>query len=111
MSGSESHPVLIAFGSDANCTLSTCPVEESILSYRPWLAANVIFAAFFGTIALIHVYLGWRWKSWGFMIGMILGCASEVIGYIGRIMLWQNPFSFPGFMIDIGKLERGLKVV
>ncbi|KAL7915563.1 RTA1 like domain-containing protein [Trichoderma velutinum] len=101
MSGSESHPVLIAFGSDENCTLSTCPVEESILSYRPSLPANVIFAACFGAIALVHVYLGWRWKSWGFMIGMILGCTSEIIGYIGRIMLWQNPFSFPGFMIDI----------
>lgn len=37
------------------------------------------------------------------MGGMILGCLSEVIGYAGRIMLYNNPFSFVGFMIQIGK--------
>lgn len=111
MSSPESQSNYIAFGADANCTLSVCPVEESILAYRPWLAANVIFAAYFGVIALAHVYLGWRWKSWGFMTGMMLGCASEIIGYIGRIMLWNNPFSYPGFMIDIGKSERNIKAV
>ncbi|PNP44750.1 hypothetical protein TGAMA5MH_03559 [Trichoderma gamsii] len=94
-------PNYIAIGANANCTLSVCPVEESILAYRPWLAANIFFAAYFGTIALVHIYLGWRWKSWGFMVGMLLGCASEIIGYIGRVLLWNNPFSFPGFMINI----------
>ncbi|KAL6904748.1 RTA1 like domain-containing protein [Trichoderma evansii] len=101
MSSSKYPPTYVAIGPGANCTLSVCPVEASILAYRPWLAANYFFAAYFGIIALIHIYLGWRWKSWGFMTGMILGCASEVIGYIGRVMLWHNPFSFPGFMIDI----------
>lgn len=43
------------------------------------------------------------------MVGMLLGCASEIIGYIGRIMLWNNPFSFDAFMIDIGKLKTILK--
>ncbi|KAM0516388.1 hypothetical protein ACHAPE_005537 [Trichoderma viride] len=101
MANPGSQPNYIAIGPDANCTLSVCPVEESILAYRPWLAANIFFAAYFGAIALVHVYLGWRWKSWGFMVGMLLGCASEIIGYIGRIMLWNNSFSFDGFMIDI----------
>ncbi|KAM0467061.1 hypothetical protein ACHAPV_000575 [Trichoderma viride] len=101
MANPGTQPNYVAIGADANCTLSVCPVEESILAYRPWLAANIFFAAYFGAIALVHVYLGWRWKSWGFMVGMLLGCASEIIGYIGRIMLWNNPFSFPGFMIDI----------
>ncbi|UKZ65390.1 uncharacterized protein TrAtP1_006583 [Trichoderma atroviride] len=101
MANPGTQPNYIAIGADANCTLSVCAVEESILAYRPWLAANIFFAAYFGAVALVHVYLGWRWKSWGFMVGMLLGCASEIIGYIGRIMLWNNPFSFPGFMIDI----------
>lgn len=37
------------------------------------------------------------------MVGMQLGCISEIIGYIGRIMLYNNPWSFIGFMIQIGK--------
>ncbi|KAK1255066.1 hypothetical protein MKX08_009061 [Trichoderma sp. CBMAI-0020] len=101
MANPGTQPNYITFGADANCTLSVCPVEESILGYRPWLAANIFFTAYFGAVALVHVYLGWRWKSWGFMVGMLLGCASEIIGYIGRIILWNNPFSFPGFMINI----------
>lgn len=92
---------LISFGSDENCTLSTCPVEWSILTYRPWLAANVVFLAYYAVIALVHVYLGFRWRTWGFMAGMVMGCFSEIIGYAGRIMMWQNPFTFAGFMIEI----------
>jgi hypothetical protein len=111
MSGQALQPIYIPKGADANCTLSVCPVEESLLAYRPWPAANATFAAYFGAIALVHIYLGWRWKTWGFMVGMLLGCASEIIGYIGRIMLYNNPFSFQGFLINIGKLERNIEDV
>ncbi|KAH7329366.1 RTA1 like protein-domain-containing protein [Stachybotrys elegans] len=89
------------FGSDANCTLSVCPVEASILGYRPSVPANAFFLAAFGVIGIVHIYFGWRWKSWGFMTGMLLGCASEMIGYGGRLMMYDNPFSFSGFMIQI----------
>ncbi|KAJ9640543.1 Envelope glycoprotein gp160 [Coniosporium apollinis] len=32
---------------------------------------------------------------------MFWGCVAEMIGYGGRIMMWQDPFSFPGFLIQI----------
>lgn len=35
------------------------------------------------------------------MIAMSLGCVGEVIGYIGRIMMWDNPFSEDGFQMQI----------
>ena len=28
---------------------------------------------------------------------------SEMIGYGGRIMLWENPFGFAGFLVQISK--------
>jgi hypothetical protein len=96
-------PGTIIFGPDATCTLDTCPVDWSIYSYRPSLPGNATLLALFGVVGIIHTYLGIRWKSWGFMVGMQLGCISEIIGYIGRIMLYNNPWSFIGFMIQIGK--------
>ncbi|KAF4995796.1 hypothetical protein FDECE_12683 [Fusarium decemcellulare] len=90
-----------AFGSDSPCTLDNCLVEWSILGYRPSLAANIVFIALFGILGVVHAYLGFRWKSWGFMAGMLFGCVSEVVGYVGRVMMWDNPFSFNAFMIQI----------
>ncbi|KAH7170218.1 RTA1 like protein-domain-containing protein [Dactylonectria macrodidyma] len=90
-----------AFGADSPCNLNNCPIEWSIYTYRPSLAANVSLAALFGALGLIHLFLGVRWKSWGFMGGMLAGCISELVGYIGRVMLYNNPFSFNAFMIQI----------
>ncbi|KAM0562070.1 hypothetical protein ACHAPJ_002514 [Fusarium lateritium] len=90
-----------AFGSDSPCDLDTCPIEWSLYGYRPSLAANIVFIALFASLGLVHAYLGFRWKSWGFMTGMLLGCMSEVIGYVGRVMMYYNPFSFNAFMIQI----------
>ncbi|UPK89664.1 hypothetical protein LCI18_000599 [Fusarium solani-melongenae] len=89
------------FGSDSPCTLDNCKVEWSLLGYRPDLAANIAFIALFGVVGLAHAYLGFRWKAWGFMAGMLMGCLSEVIGYVGRVMMYNNPFSFNAFMIQI----------
>ena len=41
------------------------------------------------------------------MTFMILGCLVEIIGYIGRIIMYNNPFSFPGFMIQIVFITTG----
>ncbi|KAH6606814.1 rta1 like family [Trichoderma cornu-damae] len=95
-------PGTITFGSDATCNLDTCPVEWSIYGYRPSLAANVVFAVLFGLAFLAHLHLGFRWRSWGFTVPVLLGCVTEIIGYVGRILLWSNPFSFNGFIIQIG---------
>jgi hypothetical protein len=94
------------FGPDSPCTLDLCPIEWSIFQYRPDLAANIFFLAAFGVIGVVQAYLGWRWRAWGFMAGMVLGCICEMIGYVGRILMWDNPFSFNAFMIQIGKFQR-----
>lgn len=90
------------FGHNENCTLATCNVETSIFTYQPSLPANAVFIALFGVSLVIHAVQGIRWRTWFFSTAMILGCTTEMIGYGGRIMMHSNPFSFVGFMIQIG---------
>lgn len=100
---SEANSTWVTYGPDANCTLALCPAEWSIYHYRPSLAANSLFIALFGLSLATHIFQGVKWRSWTFLFCMFWGCVSEIIGYGGRIMMWQNPFSFTGFMIQIGK--------
>ncbi|KAI1409543.1 RTA1-domain-containing protein [Hypoxylon sp. FL1857] len=94
-------PPLIPFGPNANCTLDTCPLEWSVLQYLPSLGANIAFIAIFVALMFAHTVLGVLWKSWWFLGCMAVGCLTEVLGYGGRIMLYYNPFSFAGFMMQI----------
>ncbi|OTA08055.1 RTA1-like protein, 7 TM, responds to xenobiotic stimuli [Trichoderma parareesei] len=94
-------PGTITFGSDTTCNLHSCPVEWSIYGYRPSLVANVIFVVLFAIAGIVHLFLGFRWRTWGFTIPVLIGCITEIIGYVGRIILWNNPFSFDGFIIQI----------
>ena len=94
---------LIAFGGKANCTIELCGIEASILEYQPSKAASGIFIALFFISMVIHIIQGFRWKTASFAICMAIGCIDEIIGYGGRILLHDNPFSFAGFMIQIGR--------
>ena len=38
---------------------------------------------------------------------MIFGCICDILGYGGRIMLYQDPFSFNGFMLQITTITLG----
>ncbi|PON28732.1 hypothetical protein TGAM01_v202579 [Trichoderma gamsii] len=92
---------LITFGPHANCTLDLCPIEYSVYKYRPSVPANATFVALFGVSIFVHVILGIRWRQWNFMALMILGSLVEIGGYAGRLILYNNPFSFGGFMDQI----------
>ncbi|KAF7552550.1 hypothetical protein G7Z17_g4242 [Cylindrodendrum hubeiense] len=98
---------VIIFGPDGNCTLDLCPIEWSVYKYQPNLAANIIFIVIYAIAMGVHVYLGFRWRAWWYMVFMMLGCIVEIIGYIGRILMHYNPFSFPGFMIQIVFVTSG----
>ena len=98
--------VYIAGGRTANCTLSVCPVVDSVYGYRPSLPASSTLIALYALCLVIHFFLGWRYKTWAFMAAMILGCIDEILGYVGRILLWQNPWTHSGFIMQIGMLCR-----
>lgn len=97
-----SHPNLIPFGPKSNCTLDLCPLEWTIFKYRPSMAASITFITIYSLLMCAHLYLGFRWRSSWFTICVALGCVEEILGYAGRIILYYNPFSFLGFMMQIG---------
>jgi hypothetical protein len=90
---------LVGYGPDTNCTLQVCPIDSSALEYRLSLAASGTVISLFALTMAIHIAQGVRWKTWGFMVAMLLGCVDEIVGYSGRIMLYYNPFSFGGFLL------------
>jgi hypothetical protein len=80
------------------CTLETCPLSMASVEYRPVLWGNILFMAIFGAGALIHLGLGIRYKTWTFMVAMVLGLIGEVVGYVGRVNLYDNPFNGDAFL-------------
>ncbi|KAK1511086.1 parasitic phase-specific protein PSP-1 [Colletotrichum costaricense] len=90
-----------SFGPKANCTLEVCPLEASLLRYRPSVPVNGTFIGLFALAMIIHTIQGLRSKNWGFMASMIGGCLLEIVGYVGRLILNDNPFSFGGFLLQI----------
>ncbi|KAF7537719.1 hypothetical protein G7Z17_g12794 [Cylindrodendrum hubeiense] len=92
---------LISFGPSANCTLDLCPLEYSLLRYQPNVPSTIVFMVVFGLSTLAHTWQGVRTKTWGFMVSMISGCILEIIGYVGRMIIHDNPFDFNGFLMQI----------
>lgn len=88
-------------GDGIDCTKDTCPTSASIYGYAPSLVASVIFLALFVVSTIAHLGQGWRYRTWSFLTVMVIGCACEAAGYGGRIMLHNDPFSDPGFKLQI----------
>lgn len=80
------------------CTLETCPLSMGIITYQPNIAANALFLALFGLMLFVQIGFGIRRKTWSFLVAMAFGLVLEVVGYVGRIQLHDNPFSFTFFV-------------
>jgi len=85
------------------CTEVTpyCPVEGTIYGYYPSIGWNAAFAGFFSLCLVVNIVIGMRYKTWTYGIAMSLGCIGETVGYIGRIIMWNNPFDTAGFQMQI----------
>ena len=92
-----------AGGDFANCTLSVCPVEASVYGYRASLPLSATLIALYALCMVAQIVLGYMYKSWGFMAAMVLGCLTEILGYVGRMMMWNNPWEDSGFIMQIGE--------
>lgn len=84
-----------------------CPVENTIYGYYPSVGANAFFVGFFFMCGAMQLYAGIRYKTWTYLVAMFLACLDQGIGYIGRVMLHQNPWSSVGFQIQICCLILG----
>ncbi|KAK3048989.1 hypothetical protein LTR09_009643 [Extremus antarcticus] len=97
----------IAGGNLANCTLPACPVQLSVYGYRASLPFSATLIALYALCAVAQTYLGVRYKTWSFMAAMLLGCLTEILGYVGRIIMWNNPWDSNGFIMQIVLITIG----
>ncbi|KAJ5082115.1 hypothetical protein N7532_011158, partial [Penicillium argentinense] len=77
------------------------PVEATIYGYAPNLPATIIFCTLFAICCIVQLAQTIKWRMWSYGIAVLLGAPSEVIGYIGRILLHNNPYSDAGFEAQI----------
>ena len=82
-----------------NCTLQTCPLSAAYVEYQPNMAGNIFYLAFFAVMLIGQIGTGIVFRSWSFMLPMVAGLILEVIGYLGRVLLHDNPFSFDAFLM------------
>lgn len=79
----------------------SCPVELTTYGYYPDLPANAFFVALFGLCLLATIFLGIRKRTWTYLAVLTIGCFGEAIGYVGRILMHDNPWSSAGFKTQI----------
>jgi hypothetical protein len=74
------------------CTLQLCPIVDAQITYAPNLAGNVLYLSIFSFCLVCNLILGLWYRTWGYLVAMILGCTLEILGYVGRIQMHYNPF-------------------
>jgi hypothetical protein len=92
---------LLALNDPGSCTIDICNLEDATIQYLPNLAGNAFFAALFGLLCLGQIGMGIRYKTWGFMVALVPGLILEVVGYVSRILMHNNPWLSNPFLIYI----------
>ncbi|KAJ6038309.1 uncharacterized protein N7446_005119 [Penicillium canescens] len=87
----------------AICTETTpqCPVEATTYGYYPNLGGNIFFTAYFGLLGFCQLGLGIYLRTWTFLAALGIGTFMEGAGYVGRILMHDNPWSTSGFRLQI----------
>lgn len=76
------------------CTFELCDIKDSYYGYQPSLIANAVLLGVFGFSCLAFLGQGILSRRFiGFTIAMVFGTIGETIGYIGRIMMHNNPWA------------------
>ncbi|TVY38467.1 Sphingoid long-chain base transporter [Lachnellula subtilissima] len=90
-----------------DCTLALCPLSEAHFTYIPTLYGNAVLAGIFAIYAVIQLFFGIRFKTWGYMIAMIIGLLLEAVGYLSRVRMHYNPFTKMPFILQLVGLTIG----
>lgn len=78
-----------------------CPVEATTYGYYPNLGGNIFFTAFFGVLGVFQLGLGLYFRTWTFMAALGIGAFMEMAGYVGRVLMHDNPWSQSAFKLQI----------
>ncbi|KAL8719546.1 MAG: hypothetical protein Q9181_008053 [Wetmoreana brouardii] len=81
------------------CTLQTCPISIAQVHYVPSLAGNVLYLAIFSICLILQLIFGFRWRTWTFTGAMFGGLVLEVLGYVSRVQMHDNPFKSDPFLM------------
>jgi hypothetical protein len=81
------------------CKLGECPIEWATIEYLPNLGGNIVYLVAFFVLLGLQMFFGIKHKTWTFMSSMICGILLEIIGYIGRVLLHNNPFIMNNFLV------------
>ncbi|KAF2165539.1 hypothetical protein M409DRAFT_67326 [Zasmidium cellare ATCC 36951] len=95
------HLLLPRLDPNQGCTEATCDPSRSIYGYRPSLAATAISLIIFALSGIVYIFQGIKSKTWFFSVAMFLGCFSETLGYVAKMLLWDDPFSDTGFKMSV----------
>lgn len=83
------------------CTKNTCDPSKSVYGYAPNLGATIFFFILFAVSGLVYLWQGIKTKNKFFTGAMILGAISEVLGYVAKFILHNDPFSDLGFKMSV----------
>ena len=95
------HYLIRRLNENGDCTKETCPTSDSIYGYRPNLAATILFLIFFTVSGCVYLWQGIRTKTKFFTYAMVIGSVSELLGYVAKLLLWNDPFSDTGFKMSV----------
>jgi hypothetical protein len=83
----------------SDCTLELCPLADAQIIYDPNLAGNVLYLALFSFCLLCNLLFGLWFRTWGYLVAMVVGCLLEILGYVGRVQMHFNPFPQNPFLL------------
>ncbi|KAI0137926.1 RTA1-domain-containing protein [Hypoxylon sp. NC0597] len=83
--------------SSPDCASSNC--SRVFLTHEPSLAGNVVFLALFAVLIPFTLALGIKYKSSIFATAVAAGLALEVVGYVGRVLLNNDPIDRSDFIL------------
>lgn len=84
-----------------------CPVEATVLGYAPNLGSGYFFTIAFGALTIASLGLGIWKRTWTFAAALTLGLLLETLGYVGRILLNDNPWDQDAFQLQICTIILG----
>ncbi|EFY94485.2 RTA-like protein [Metarhizium robertsii ARSEF 23] len=89
------------------CNVDTCSLSYAQVQYQPSESGNLTYLIIFAVLLLAQSVLGIIYRTWGFSIAMVLGLVLEVIGYVGRLQMHNDPFKMDPFLIYLICLTIG----
>lgn len=84
-----------------------CPVEASLYGDYFNMGASVFFVVAFGLNAVAQSWLTYKSRAWSFGVYLAIGTLMEMLGYIGRAIMADNPWNFQGFFMQLLMLILG----